>query len=54
MRALLASLDTENYFTHDFEFLPVDAGFVFADECLVAFFGGDKVAAVEGEEWDSL
>lgn len=47
MRRLLASLDAENNLTHDLEFLPVDARFVLADKCLVAFFGGDKVTTVE-------
>jgi hypothetical protein len=48
MRRLLASLNAENNLTHDLEFLPVDAGFVLADKCLVAFFSGDEVTAVEG------
>lgn len=39
--ALLASLDAEDHLPHDFEFLPVDAGFVLAHECLIAFFGRD-------------
>jgi hypothetical protein len=48
MRRLLASLDAENNLAHDLKFLPVDARFVLADKCLVAFFSGDKVTAVEG------
>ena len=53
VRSLLTALDAQHNLAHYFEFLPVDPGLVLADECLIAFFGGDQVAAVEWEEWDS-
>lgn len=54
MGCLLTPLDAENHLAHDLELLPVDARFVLADKGFVAFFRGDKVTAMQREEWDSL
>lgn len=52
MRRFLTPLDAEDHLAHDFELLPVDAGFVLTHEGFIPFFCGDQVAPVKREEWD--